>query len=218
MKNNIVWFNGYISREQREELHGHLGCLIWLTGLSASGKSTIAQVLEKELYNKKFCSTYVLDGDNVRHGLCGDLGFSPEDRTENIRRIGEMAKLFIEAGIITITAFISPYKEDREKVCNLVGKDRFIEIFVDCPLDVCKIRDPKGIYKKVEQGIIKNFTGVDAPYEKPDNPNIHLKTDEISVEESVKKIMDYLMTNKIIEIDNRIFNVSSSFQIRKKNA
>ena len=148
-ENNVTWFNGYLSREDREKLHGHKGAVIWFTGLSASGKSTIARHLEKRLYGMG-CSTYVFDGDNVRHGLCGDLGFSPNDRAENIRRIAEMANLYVDAGIIAITAFISPYRKDRETVRELVGEDRYIEIYVECPVDVCATRDQKGIYEKAK--------------------------------------------------------------------
>ena len=161
-KNNVIWFNGLVSREDREKLHGHKGAVIWLTGLSASGKSTIAHHLEKILYEKN-CSTYVFDGDNVRHGLCGDLSFSAEDRSENIRRIGEMVRLFIDAGIIAITAFISPYRKDRERIRHLVEKERFFEIYVECPIEECARRDPKGIYQKAQQGLIKNFTGIPRP-------------------------------------------------------
>ncbi|MBW1868822.1 MAG: adenylyl-sulfate kinase, partial [Deltaproteobacteria bacterium] len=150
-KNNVTWFNGYLTRDDREKLHGHKGAVIWFTGLSASGKSTIARHLEKQLYNLD-CSTYVFDGDNVRHGLCGDLGFSLEDREENIRRIGEMVNLYVDAGIIAIAAFISPYRKDRERIRDLVGKDRFMEIYIECPVEICAARDKKGIYEKAKAG------------------------------------------------------------------
>ncbi|PXF54148.1 MAG: adenylyl-sulfate kinase [Deltaproteobacteria bacterium] len=196
-KNNITWFEGYISRENREELHGHKGAVIWFTGLSASGKSTIAHHLERMLFDID-CSTYVFDGDNVRHGLCSDLGFSEEHRTENIRRIGEMVKLFIDAGIIAITAFISPFRKDREKVRDLVGREKFIEVYVKCPLHVCATRDLKGIYKKAKQGIIQNFTGISAPYEPPENPDLVIQSDEIEATIAANQVVDLIRRYKII--------------------
>ena len=196
-KNNITWFEGYISRENREKLHGHKGAVIWFTGLSASGKSTIAHHLEKMLFDMD-CSTYVFDGDNVRHGLCSDLGFSEEHRTENIRRIGEMVKLFIDAGIIAITAFISPFRKDREKVRDLVGREKFIEVYVKCPLHVCATRDLKGIYKRAEQGIIQNFTGISAPYEPPENPDLVIQSDEIEATIAANQVVDLIRRYKII--------------------
>ncbi len=167
-ENNVTWFNGYLSREDREKLHGHKGAVIWFTGLSASGKSTIARHLEKRLYDMG-CSTYVFDGGNVRHGLCGDLGFSPNDRAENIRRIAEMANLYVDAGIIAITAFISPYRTDRERVRELVGADRYVEIYVECPVDVCAARDQKGIYEKAKAGIKKS-----SPVSRPPMNPLHV--------------------------------------------
>jgi len=196
-ENNIKWFNGFVSMEDREILHGHKGAAIWFTGLSASGKSTIAHHLEKQLH-KMGHSTYVFDGDNVRHGLCGDLGFSEKDRSENIRRIGEMTRLFIEAGIIAVTAFISPYKKDRELVRKLAGKDHFIEIYVKCPIAVCESRDPKGIYQKAKRGDIKNFTGVSAPYEPPENPDLTIESNKEDVNSSVKKVIQLMEKRKII--------------------
>jgi len=196
-KNNITWFEGYISRENREELHGHKGAVIWFTGLSASGKSTIAHHLERMLFDID-CSTYVFDGDNVRHGLCSDLGFSEEHRTENIRRIGEMVKLFIDAGIIAITAFISPFRKDREKVRDLVGREKFIEVYVKCPLHVCATRDLKGIYKKAKQGIIQNFTGISAPYEPPENPDLVIQSDETEATIAANQVVDLIRRYKII--------------------
>ena len=196
-KNNITWFEGYISRENREKLHGHKGAVIWFTGLSASGKSTIAHHLERMLFDID-CSTYVFDGDNVRHGLCSDLGFSEEHRTENIRRIGEMVKLFIDAGIIAITAFISPFRKDREKVRDLVGREKFIEVYVKCPLHVCATRDLKGIYKRAEQGIIQNFTGISAPYEPPENPDLVIQSDEIEATIAANQVVDLIRRYKII--------------------
>ena len=195
--NNVTWFDGLVTKEDREKLHGHKGAAIWFTGLSASGKSTIAHHLEKRLYDMN-CSTYVFDGDNVRHGLCGDLGFSAEDRTENIRRIGEMVKLFVDAGIIAITAFISPYRKDRGRIRDLVGKDRFFEIFVDCPIEVCAERDEKGIYKKAQQGLIKNFTGISAPYEKPENPEWVIASDKVDAVAAAEELLKLLRDREII--------------------
>ncbi len=194
---NITWFIGYVSCEDREKLHGHKGAVIWFTGLSASGKSTVAHYLEKHLYDMG-CSTYVFDGDNVRHGLCGDLGFSPEDRSENIRRIGEMAKLFVDAGIIAITAFISPYKADREMVREVVGKKQFMEIYIECPIEVCAARDPKGIYQKAKQGIIQNFTGISAPYEVPESPDLVIHSDKEGAIAAAKRIIRLMEQQKII--------------------
>jgi adenylylsulfate kinase len=170
-KNYVTWFNGYVSRKDREKLHGHKGAVIWFTGLSASGKSTIAHLVEKELH-RQGCSTYVFDGDNVRHGLCSDLTFSSEHREENVRRIGEMVKLFVDAGIIAITAFISPYRKDRQKLRSLFSGRQFLEIHVDCPPELCAERDKKGIYAKAKAGVIKEFTGISAPYEPPENPDL----------------------------------------------
>jgi adenylylsulfate kinase len=186
--NNCTWYKGCVSREDREKLHSHKGAVIWFTGLSASGKSTIAHLLEKKLHDAG-CSTYVFDGDNVRHGLCKDLGFSENDRRENIRRIGEMVKLFLDAGIIAITAFISPYRKDREMIREMVGNGRFIECYVKCPVEVCIERDPKGIYQKAKQGMIKNFTGISAPYEPPEYPEVVIESDKENAGESVNHLM-----------------------------
>jgi adenylylsulfate kinase len=194
---NIQWHQGVISRQDRERLNGHRGFTIWFTGLSASGKSTIAVATEEALYERG-CHTYVLDGDNIRHGLNKNLGFSPDDRAENIRRIGEAAKLFSDAGIINMTAFISPYQSDRLTARQLAGPDLFIEVFVDCPLDVCELRDPKGMYKKARAGVIKEFTGIDAPYEAPEQPEIYLPTHEKSIQECVQLILDYLVARGYI--------------------
>lgn len=194
---NIYWHQGAITSEDRERLNGHQGFTIWFTGLSAAGKSTLAIATEKVLYEKG-CHTYILDGDNVRHGLNKDLGFSPQDRTENIRRIAEVAKLFRDCGIINLTAFISPYRKDREIARQLSVDNRFIEVFVDCPMEVCEQRDPKGVYRKAREGIIKEFTGISAPYEAPANPEIHLQTDKMSVEECVQTIMNYLINRQYI--------------------
>jgi adenylylsulfate kinase len=188
---NIVWHNQNITKKDREKLLNQKPILLWFTGLSGSGKSTIANTLEKRLYQLKY-KTVLLDGDNIRHGLNNNLGFSDDDRVENIRRVAEVSKLFIDAGIIVITAFISPFIKDREIAKNLLKKNEFIEIFIDTPIDVCKKRDPKGLYKKAIQGEIKDFTGVSSPYETPVKPNINLKTDKLSIDESVEKILEYL--------------------------
>ncbi len=187
---NISWHRALVNREMREKLLGQNGILIWFTGLSGSGKSTIASELEMRLYNMGRL-TYLLDGDNVRHGLNSNLGFTKEDRIENIRRIAEVCKLFVDSGIITISTFISPFKDDRDKVRKLLGKD-FVEVYVDCPLEVCESRDPKGIYKKARNGKIKDFTGVDSPYEVPDNPEIVVSTNLDTVQQCVNKILDFL--------------------------
>lgn len=187
---NIFWSRGKVTAQQREVRHGHPGCVIWLTGLSSSGKSTIATELERELFNLGR-SVYVLDGDNIRHGLGSNLGFSPKDRTENIRRVGEVAKLFADAGVICITAFISPYRADRDLVRKIMPAGRFIEVFINAPLAVCEQRDPKGLYAKARKNEIKEFTGISAPYEVPPNPEIELHTDQLSVPESVARILEY---------------------------
>ena len=187
---NVVWHKTKVSADDRAMRNGHKGAVIWLTGLSGSGKSTVATELENELFHHNI-NTYVLDGDNVRHGLCGDLGFTPKDRSENIRRVGEVAHLMVDAGLIVITTFISPYREDRERVRKILTGD-FIEVFVKCPVSVCKERDPKGLYKRALAGEIKDFTGIDAPYEEPLKPELTIETDKHSLGESVAQIMDYL--------------------------
>ncbi|AND84546.1 adenylyl-sulfate kinase [Clostridium tyrobutyricum] len=187
---NIVWHKMNIDRNRREKLLNQKGALIWFTGLSGSGKSTVASCLESKLYEIGKL-TYLLDGDNVRYGLNSNLGFTKEDRSENIRRIGEVCKLFVDAGLITIASFVSPFKEDRNRIRDLMGKD-FIEVYVDCPIEVCEKRDPKGIYKKARKGEIKNFTGIDSPYEKPDKPEIIVSTHLNSVEECADEIIKYL--------------------------
>ncbi|MEK7677981.1 MAG: adenylyl-sulfate kinase [Verrucomicrobiota bacterium] len=188
---NIYWSHGKVTAEQRARRHGHPGCVVWLTGLSGSGKTTLATELERELFNMGK-HAYVLDGDNVRHGLCSDLAFSPHDRQENIRRVGEVAKLFADAGIICITAFISPYRSDRELVRNMVLDGQFVEVYVNAPIEVCEQRDPKGLYAKARANEIKEFTGVSAPYEPPPQPEMELHTDRTSVAESVARILEYL--------------------------
>jgi len=188
---NIYWSRGKVTPAQRQQRNGHGGCVVWLTGLSGSGKSTIATELERELFNLGR-HVYVLDGDNIRHGLGSDLGFSPKDRTENIRRIGEVAKLFADAGIICVTAFISPYRADRDLVRKILPAGRFVEVYINAPLAICEQRDPKGLYVKARANQIKEFTGISAPYESPHRPEIELPTDLLSPAESVARILDFL--------------------------
>jgi len=188
---NIFWTRGKVTAEQRAQQNAHSGCVIWLTGLSASGKSTVATELERALFELGK-HAYVLDGDNVRHGLCSDLGFSPEHRKENIRRVGEVAKLFADAGTICITAFISPYRSDRDLVRSILPAGRFIEVFVNAPLELCAQRDPKGLYRKARAGEIKDFTGISAPYEVPANPELELLTGQFSVNECVGQVLRHL--------------------------
>lgn len=191
MGTNIKAHNYKISRRERNQKNKHKSFLIWFTGLSGSGKSTIANALEIELFNKNI-QTYVLDGDNVRKGINKDLAFSPEDRTENIRRIAEIAKLMTDAGIVVLAAFISPYRKDRENIKEIVGDDNFIEVYMNTPIEECEKRDVKGLYKKARQGKIKNFTGINAPYEVPINPEIEIKTKLLTVDESVASIIGVL--------------------------
>ncbi len=197
ISSNVVWHHATIDRQIREELNGHKSVILWFTGLSGSGKSTLAHAVEEKLYEMK-CRTFVLDGDNIRHGLCGDLGFSDEDRVENIRRIGEVAKLFLEAGVISLTAFISPFRSDREKVRNLVPHGDFLEIYCHCPLEICEERDVKGLYKKARAGEIKAFTGIDSPYEEPLAPELTVDTGSESLEESATKVIDLLKERGIL--------------------
>ncbi len=188
---NIKWHHGKITKVDRVKLLNQKGVTIWLTGLSGSGKSTIAVELEHALIENRH-QAYILDGDNIRHGLNKNLGFSPEDRTENIRRIGEVAKLFTDVGIITITAFLSPYREDRDAVRRLLSDGEFIEVYVKCPLDVCEERDTKGLYKKARAGEVKDFTGISAPYEEPLNPELTIDSSKLTVEESTRAVLNYL--------------------------
>jgi adenylylsulfate kinase len=192
---NTVWHHATVTRERRAQLNNHKSVLLWFTGLSGAGKSTLAHALEESLYQMGY-HTFVLDGDNVRHGLCGDLGFSNEDRVENIRRISEVAKLFVEAGVIVLTAFISPFRADRAKARNLVGAD-FFEIYCQCPLGVCEERDVKGLYRRARSGEIKEFTGISSPYEEPDQPELVVETSGRSVEECVEQILNYLIQRGI---------------------
>jgi len=194
MSNNIVFHNQYISKKQKSQRNKQKSCILWFTGLSASGKSTIANELEKILFEDGY-STYLLDGDNIRFGLNKDLGFDNKSRVENIRRIGEVAKLLIDAGLICLSAFISPFEEDRDNIRSLVEKDEFVEIFIDTPLDICENRDPKGLYKKARNGEIAFFTGISSPYENPKNPELHIETKSKSVQESALEIKNYLKEN-----------------------
>ena len=199
---NVHWHQGDITRADRNRLLGQKGATLWFTGLSGSGKSTIAVALEAVLYEHGKLS-YRLDGDNIRLGINRNLGFSAEDRTENIRRIGEISKLFVDAGLLVLSSFISPYLQDRDQVRKLhreAGFD-FIEIHVDCSLDVAEQRDPKGLYKKARAGQIKNFTGIDDPYEEPESPEIHLRTDRMTLAEEVEIIVNYMKANGIIRLD-----------------
>lgn len=188
---NIVRHHGGITAADRERLLGQRGCIVWLTGLSGSGKSTIGYALEERLVRAGHAAC-VLDGDNLRHGLNGDLGFSAEDRAENIRRVGEVAILFADAGLITISAFISPYRRDRQRLRETAGHDRFVEVYVQTPLEVCQQRDPKGLYAKALAGEIQDFTGIDAPYEAPESPEVILDTQDKTVDECVDVVLSYL--------------------------
>ena len=194
---NITWHHPIITREDRERLLGQKGFTLWFTGLSRSGKSTLATELENRLYERGY-GTFVLDGDNIRHGLNRDLGFSPEDREENIRRIGEVAHLFSQAGIINMTAFISPYRADRKKARDLANEGEFIEIFCRCSVEACEKRDQKGLYEKARAGEVPEFTGISAPYEEPENPEIAVDTDKETIREGVEKIISYLQKNELI--------------------
>jgi len=187
---NVVWHENYLNLSDRRELLGKKNKILWFTGLSGSGKSTLAIEVQKKLHEKGFL-TYILDGDNIRHGLNGDLGFSAEDRKENIRRIGEVTKLLYDAGIYVLVCFISPYRADRQRVRELVGED-FVEIYVKCSLEKCEERDTKGLYKKARAGKIKDFTGISAPYQNPENAEISINTNNHGILESVKKILEYI--------------------------
>lgn len=196
MNTNIVWHEPKVNRDMREKLNGHRSAVLWFTGLSGAGKSTLAHAVEEHLHGMGI-RTYVLDGDNVRHGLCGDLGFSEVARRENIRRIGEASKLFVDAGVVVLTAFISPFRSDRGQVRELLGSD-FIEIYCNTPIEVCESRDVKGLYKRARAGEIKDFTGISSPYEEPEAAELVINTDENSLEESVGFVADYLIGRGII--------------------
>lgn len=198
---NVVWHHATVTRELRAKLNGHGSALLWFTGLSGSGKSTLAHAVEEKLYDIG-CRTYVLDGDNIRHGLNGDLGFSIEDRSENIRRIGEVGKLFVDAGFVCMTAFISPLISDRERVRNIMNTGDFIEIFCHTPIEVCEERDVKGLYKKARAGEIPEFTGISSPYEAPPNPEITVDTASESVAESADRVIQYLVKKGIVKLED----------------
>ena len=195
---NVVWHKTTIKKDDRTKLLNQKPFLLWFTGLSASGKSTIANIVEQKLFNLHY-KTYLLDGDNVRHGLNRDLGFDEESRIENIRRVGEVSKLFLDAGIIVLTAFISPFKSDRELVKSLFNKGEILEVFIDSSLETCEERDPKGMYLKARKGEIKNFTGISSPYEAPENAEIHITNDNISPEEAADQIVNYLLKENYIQ-------------------
>jgi len=195
---NITWHDGEVKKEDRERLLGQKGTVIWFTGLSGSGKSTLAHAVEDKLFERGHLTT-VLDGDNIRHGLNKNLGFSPQDREENIRRIGEVAKLFADTGVIAMTAFISPYRADRDKARSLLNKGEFVEVFVQVPLDVAEDRDPKGLYKKARAGEIKEFTGISAPYEEPLSPELVIDTSKLNLQQSADKVISYLEEQGIVK-------------------
>lgn len=196
---NIVWHHATVTKEDRRTKNGHHSAVLWFTGLSGSGKSTLANAVSKKLFELGI-QNYVLDGDNIRHGLNKDLGFSAEDRTENIRRIGEVAKLFVDSGQFVLTAFISPFARDRQLVRQLLANDEFIEIYVKCPLEECEKRDPKGLYKKARNGEIREFTGIDSPYEEPVSPELTIETHRHSLEQCVEQVISYLQHHQFIHI------------------
>ncbi|OYD08415.1 adenylyl-sulfate kinase [Paludifilum halophilum] len=197
-QSHILWHETAVTKEERRRLNGHGSCVLWFTGLSGAGKSTLANAVDRRLTERGLRS-YVLDGDNIRHGLNRGLGFSPEDRRENIRRIGEVAKLFVDSGQIALTAFISPFREDRDRVRDILDPGEFIEIHVDCALDECERRDPKGLYEKARRGEIPEFTGISSPYEPPGSPELTIRTDRLNIEESVNRVIAYLEETKQIE-------------------
>lgn len=194
---NTVWHHATVTRARREQLNGHKSVIVWFTGLSGAGKSTLAHAVEERLHQMS-CRTLVFDGDNVRHGLCGDLDFSEEDRRENIRRIGEMAKLFVEAGVIALTAFISPFRTDRLKVRNLTASGDFIEVYCRCPLEICEHRDVKGMYRRARAGEIRDFTGISSPYEEPENPELTVDTASMPLDQCVDQVIGYLQGRGVI--------------------
>ncbi|SDH41975.1 adenylylsulfate kinase [Alteribacillus persepolensis] len=194
---NITWHDASVTRKERNRKNEHESFVLWFTGLSGSGKSTLANAVSRKLFEDDK-QTYVLDGDNIRHGLNNDLGFSPEDRKENIRRIGEVSKLFVDAGYIVSTAFISPYREDRQQVRQLLQDGEFIEIYVECSLETCEERDPKGLYRKARNGDIPSFTGISSPYEEPESPELVVNTEENSIEGAADLIVDYLKGKELL--------------------
>lgn len=199
MKSNLVFHHSEVGRIEREILNKHKGLIVWFTGLSGAGKSTLAHAVEVRLHQLG-CQVFVLDGDNVRHGLCQDLGFTDKDRIENIRRVGEVAKLFMEAGLIVLTAFISPFRADREHIRHMVGAEEFVEIYCDSSLHICESRDVKGLYKKARAGLIKDFTGITSPYEPPLAPNLTIKSGELSLEVCVNQVIEEIVRLSVIGI------------------
>ncbi|MCP4572460.1 MAG: adenylyl-sulfate kinase [bacterium] len=197
---NITWSDTEVTHEARLQRHGHRAAILWFTGLSGAGKSTLSQAVEKELFQRR-CHTYILDGDNIRFGLNRDLGFSPDDRTENIRRIGEVAKLMMDAGVICLTAFISPYRTDRQGAREITPEGKFIEVYCKCSLEECERRDPKGLYKKARAGEISEFTGISAPYEEPENAEIVVETDKNSVEACARQIVESLKARGVLTMN-----------------
>jgi adenylylsulfate kinase len=208
MSNNVVWHSHPVDRKTRAEQKSQEPLVIWFTGLSASGKSTIAGALEQILTQQDY-HTYLLDGDNVRHGLCKDLGFSDADRKENIRRVGEVAKLGADAGLIILAAFISPFRSDRRIVRDILPAGQFVEVFVDASLGVCKQRDPKGLYEKAERGDIKMFTGIDSPYETPEAPEVHIDAEALTVAESVNQLLEFLYQSSILKAGYSPISISA---------
>jgi adenylylsulfate kinase len=196
--NNVMWHRSLVSQEDRNRMNGHKSVNVWFTGYSGSGKSTLAHALERRLFEMK-CRTFVFDGDNVRHGLCKDLGFSVEDRRENIRRITEMVKLFLDAGLIALTAFIAPFQKDRDIIKAYLGAKNYIEVFCDCPLQICEDRDVKGIYKKARMGIIKDFTGITSPYEPPQSPDIVLQTAKLSIDDCIVQLIEIMRKKRVFD-------------------
>lgn len=194
---HITWHHATVTKENRHQLNGHRSCVLWFTGLSGSGKSTLANAVDKALHQQNFRS-YVLDGDNIRHGLNNDLSFGKEDRKENIRRIGEVAKLFVDSGQIVSSAFISPFREDRQLVRKMFAEGEFIEIYLNCPIQICEYRDPKGLYRKARKGEIPEFTGISSPYEIPHHPEIIIDTDKLTIEQSVNTVLSYLKEKEIL--------------------
>jgi len=202
ISSNVVWHHATVTRARREQQNNHRGAILWFTGLSGAGKSTLAHAVEEELHQMG-CRTFVLDGDNMRHGLCGDLGFSNEDRIENIRRVGEVAKLFMEAGIIVLTAFSSPFRSDRERVRGMVEHGDFMEIFCDSSIEVCETRDVKGLYKKARAGQIGEFTGISSPYEKPEKPEMIVNTGVASLDDCVCQVLTEMELRGYIKVANQ---------------
>jgi len=201
LSTDIIWHHATVTRERRNQQNNHKSVVLWFTGFSGSGKSTLAHAIEEQLHQQG-CKTFVLDGDNIRHGLSSGLTFSEQDRKENLRRIGEVSKLFVEAGVIVLTAFISPFRKDRERVRSLMPHGDFLEVYVDCPIEVCEERDVKGLYRKARAGEVKEFTGISSPYEPPEKPELTVNTEQETLEESVQKVLSLLNERSIIKSDH----------------